>query len=405
MSTSMSTSMSNASIVWLVARREIVERLRQRVFLVSTLITIAVLSAIIVLPKLLDRPTEWVIGTTNPKAVRLAEATKQLLIAGEPKAKVTITKVSGSAGKAQLKQGKIDLLLAADESGKQPPTATVNRSLGDDKRALLSTAIQQQRIIDEAKRLRISPDDAFALLAPGELNINVLDPPDASKDSDRALAMGASILMFIQVMQFGMAVASGVVEEKASRVLELLLGRMNTRTLLTGKLLGIGAVGLLQTLIYVASALVLITVSGVAKLTGASWKLAALTLAWFVIGYLLFSGFYLIAGALAGRQEDLQSTTGLALLVSMAGYITSIFVMQSPDAGWARIASVIPFCAPLCQPLRFANGSSSVPEMLFAFGLCAVTIWFVIRIAARIYNRTVLMKTQTGLIKTLRQRA
>jgi ABC-2 type transport system permease protein len=396
--------MTNRSMVWLVARREIVERIRQRVFVVSTLITIAIICAIVLLPKLLDRPTEWAIGVTNPKAQRLAEATKQLLVAGEPKAKVTITSVSERSGKAEIKSGNIDVLLAADPAGKQPLVATVNRGLGDDKRALLSTAIQQQRVIDEAKRLGISSDDAFSLLAPGELNINVLDPPDPSKDSDRALAMGASILMFVQVMQFGMAVAGGVVEEKSSRVLELLLGRMNTRTLLTGKLLGIGAVGLLQMVAYVASALILVTVAGVAKLTGASWKLAALTLIWFVVGYLLFSGFYLIAGALAGRQEDLQSTTGLALLVSMAGYITSIFVMQSPDAGWARIASVIPFCAPMSQPLRFANGSSSLLEMLFAFGLCALTIWLVIRVAARIYNRTVLMKTQTGLIKTLRQR-
>jgi ABC-2 type transport system permease protein len=403
--TGMSThTMSNRSLIWLVARREIVERLRQRVFIISTVITIAIIAAVAVVPKLLDRPTQWSIGVTGPKATRLAEATKQLLIAGEPKATVTIATVTDVVGRKKLKAGSLDVVLSTDPQGKLPTTATVNRSLSDAKRALLSGAIQQQRIIDEAKRLGISREEAFALLAPGELNVSVLDPPDAAKDSDRALAMGAAILMFLQVMQFGMAIASGVVEEKSSRVLELLLGRVSTRTLLTGKLLGIGAVGLIQMLAYVTSTLIILKVSGVATLTGASWKLAALTLMWFVVGYLLFSGFYLIAGALAGRQEDLQSTTGLALLVSMVGYITSIFVMQSPDASWAGIASVIPFCAPMSQPLRFANGSSSVLEMVFALGLSAVSIWLVIRLAAKIYNRTVLMKTQTGLIKTLRQR-
>jgi ABC-2 type transport system permease protein len=393
----------NRGHVMLVMRREITERARQRVFLVSTLITVVFIIGAVAAPKLLSSPTKWSIGATDQKAMRLAESAKQQLLAAEPDATVTIRSVKPDAGREQIAQGSLDVLLAAPID--KAPTATVDRSLSDTKRALLSTAIQQQRIIDEAQRLGISSQDAFALLAPGELNVDVLDPPDPSKDSDRALAFAAAVMMFFQVMQFGMAVASGVVEEKSSRVLELLLGRMSSRTLLTGKLGGIGLVGLAQTLVFVVAGLVAVKLTGAAKLTSASWSLGALTVAWFVVGYLLFSGLFLIAGALAGRQEDLQSTTGLALVVSLAAYLASVFISGSPDAGWARIASVIPFCAPMSQPLRFADGSSSWPEMLFAFGLCAVTIWLLIRFAARIYNRTVLMKTQTSLFKTVRQRA
>jgi ABC-2 type transport system permease protein len=393
---------STRTKVRLVMRREIVERTRQRVFLVSSFITLALIIAAVLVPTLLDRPTYWTIGVADQKAGRLAEAAKQLLLSAEPDAHVSISTVTGKVGRRRVADGTLDVLLATTET--DAPTATVNRSLTDTKRALLSSAIQQQRIIDEAQRLGISTDDAFALLAPGELNIDVLDPPDPAKDTDRALAFAAAVLMFFQVMQFGMAVATGVVEEKSSRVLELLLGRMNSRTLLTGKLLGIGLVGLCQTLVFVVVGLLTVKASGVATLTGASLGLAVLTVAWFAIGYLLFSGLFLIAGALAGRQEDLQSTTGLAVVVSMTAYLSSIFISSSPDAGWARIASVVPFCAPMSQPLRFADGSSSWPEMLFAFGLCAVTIWLLIRFAARIYDRTVLMKTQTSLWKTVRNR-
>jgi ABC-2 type transport system permease protein len=393
----------NRGHVMLVLRREITERARQRVFLVSTLITVVFIVGAVAAPKLLSSPTKWSIGATDQKSLRLAESAKQQLLTAEPDATVTIRSVKPDAGRNQVTDGSLDVLLTAPLD--KAPTATVDRSLSDTKRALLSTAIQQQRIIDEAQRLGISSQDAFALLAPGELNVDVLDPPDPSKDSDRALAFAAAVMMFFQVMQFGMAVASGVVEEKSSRVLELLLGRMSSRTLLTGKLGGIGLVGLAQTLVFVVAGLVAVKLTGAAKLTTASWSLGVLTVAWFVVGYLLFSGLFLIAGALAGRQEDLQSTTGLALVVSLAAYLASVFISGSPDAGWARIASVIPFCAPMSQPLRFADGSSSWPEMLFAFGLCAVTIWLLIRFAARIYNRTVLMKTQTSLFKTVRQRA
>jgi ABC-2 type transport system permease protein len=405
----MSTSIENSgrnearARIWLVARREIVERTRQRAFIVSTLITVVLIAAGILAPKLLDRPSSWSIGVTDPKATKLAETAKQLFLASDPDATVTISTVSAEKGRAGVKGGELDVLVSAEP--KAVPVAIVNRRLSDTKRAVLSTAIQQQRVLDESQRLGISSADAFALLAPGELTVDVLDPPDTRKDGDRALAFAAAILLFIQVMQFGMAVATGVVEEKSSRVLELLLGRMSTRQLLTGKLLGIGAIGLAQTLLFVGIGLILIRVSGVITPSGTSWVLGLLTIAWFLAGYLLFSGLYLIAGALAGRQEDLQSTTGIAMIFSMAGYLASIFVSGSPDASWAQIVSLIPFCAPMSQPLRFVDGASRWPEMLLAFGLTAITIWLLIRFAARIYNRTVLMKTQTSLWKTLRQRS
>jgi ABC-2 type transport system permease protein len=395
--------MTSAQMIVLVAKREIVERLRTRVFLVSTLLTLAFIAASIVLPQLFDRPTSWSIGTADARSARVAETAKQLLLAAEPDAKVSIVVVSQAEARSRVNNGDLDVVLLA--SGTGAPSAIVQRQLSDFKRSLLAGAIQQQRVIDQAASLGISEAQAFSLLAPGELELDILDPPDPARESDRSLAVGGALLLFVMVMQYGMAIASGVVEEKSSRVLELLLGRMSTRSLLTGKLLGIGLLGLGQMLLFTVFGVGLASVVGTVTLHLSSIALIGLTVLWFVLGYLVFAGLYLIAGALAGRQEDLQSTTGIPLVVSMASYFTAIAAMPSPDAPWVSFAAVVPFSASLLQPVRFADGSLSVLEGLFGIGLAVLAIRVLIAIAARIYNRTILMRTQTSIWKLFRSRA
>jgi ABC-2 type transport system permease protein len=394
--------MTSAQMIYLVARREVVERLRTRLFKVSTLLTLAFIAAAIVLPKVLDRPTTWNIGVTDIRASRVAETAKQLLLTSEPDAKVTIVELSEAQARKQVSVGDLDVVLSAVDS--KAPTAIVRRQLSDFKRSLLAGAIQQRRIIDQAASLGITEQQAFSLIAPGELELAILDPPDPDRDSDRSLALGGAILLFIMVMQFGMAIASGVVEEKSSRVLELLLGRMTTRTLLTGKLLGIGSLGLGQMLLFTVFGVGLSGAVGSVTLRASSIALVALTMLWFVLGYLVFAGLYLIAGSLAGRQEDLQSTTGIPIVISMASYFTAIAALPSPDAAWVPLAAVAPFTAPLLQPSRFADGSLSFLEGLFGVGIAVLTIRLLIGVAAKVYNRTVLMRTQTSMWRLFRSR-
>jgi ABC-2 type transport system permease protein len=394
--------MTSFQLIKLVMRREIVERLRQRVFLVSTLITLLLIVGGTVIPSFFDKPSKTTLGVTDAGAQALADTTKQLILASDPEGTVTIKKVTEADGRLAVKDGDIDTLLSTSENG--PPLVIVNRRLGDDRRAIISGAIQQQRIVRESQRLGITDEDARSLLAPGELTVEVLDPPDPTKDGDRALAFAGSIFLFMQLLQFGMAISSGVVEEKSSRVQELLLGRMKPRTLLAGKLLGIGLVGFAQLVVFAVLALTMVKLTSIVTLSGASWKVVAQTLLWFIVGYASFSGLYLIAGALAGRQEDLQSTTGLALIVAMGSYFASIFAAGSPDAVWARILSVLPFSGPLIQPVRFAEGEGSVLDALFAIGLSALAIWGLVRLGEVVYKRTMLSQTQTSLWKVLRSR-
>jgi ABC-2 type transport system permease protein len=389
--------------VLLVARREIIERVRQRAFVIATLVFLAIIVAIAVLPKVLDSPTEWNIGTVDKRSKGIAELAKSIIIRSEEDAKITIKSIASEAeGKQLVRDGKISALLIAN--GDSDPTVFVNRRLGDAKRAVLDAAIQRDRVIQRADRLGIPQDKALELAAPGAFAITALDPPDEKREGDTNLARAAAVILFFQVIQFGNMLALGVVEEKQSRVLEVLLGRTRARTLLTGKLLGIGAVGLGQTLLYTAVGLTAASASGLLELSGASFAVTAMILFWFVLGFALFSALFVIAGALAGRQEDLQNTAGLPMVISMGSYFATTALMGSPESTGATIASYIPSVAPLLMPVRFASGDAPAWQVLIAIIVTVVFIALALRFSAAIYLRTVLMNTRQTLFSLFRKR-
>jgi ABC-2 type transport system permease protein len=397
------TSMSVRRQVFLVARREIIERVRQRAFVISTMVFLAIIIAIAVLPKLLDSPTEWSIGTVDKRSKDIAELAKTIIIRSEKDAKITIKAPTSEAeGLKLLRDGKIGALLTA--KGDSDPTVFVNRSLGDQKQAVLDAAIQRDRIIQRADRLGIPEDKALELAAPGTFAIKALDPPDDKREGDTNLARIAAIILFFQVIQFGNMIALGVVEEKQSRVLEVLLGRMRARTLLTGKLLGIGAVGLGQTLLYTGVGLVAASMSGALKISGGSIAVTAMILFWFLLGFALFSALFIIAGALAGRQEDLQNTAGLPMVISMGSYFATTALMSSPESAGASIASFVPSVAPLLMPIRFASGDAPLWQVIVSAALTFGFIALALRFSAKVYLRTVLLNTRQTLFSLFRRK-
>jgi ABC-2 type transport system permease protein len=386
--------------VSLVARREMRERTRQRSFAISTVISLLILVGLAVLPKLLDRPTKWKLGGTDAQALGIAETARDLLVASEPDARVTIVPFdTEAAGRQAIRSGKISTLII----GRTPePILVVDRRVGDQQRAIFDAAIQRQRITAEAARLGITDADALALAAPGRFTIDAINPPDKRREGDLNIARAAGIIMFMQVLQFGMAVATGVIEEKSSRVLELLLGRMRPSALLTGKLLGIGAVGLGQTALFIAVGLSTVAITGTVTLTGTSLGLGIALLGWFLLGYGLYSALFLMAGAVAGRQEDLQNTSGPAMTVAMLSYFGSVISASAPESAGSRIVSLIPFAAPMAMPVRMASGDATIVEVLFAVVVTAATVVGLVVVASRVYERTTLATTQQGLFRVLR---
>jgi ABC-2 type transport system permease protein len=178
------------------------------------------------------------------------------------------------------------------------------------------------------------------------------------------------VLLYLSVGVYGAAVASGVAQEKMTRVAEALLATVRPSHLLAGKVGGIGVCGAAQLAIAVIAGLLTNATVQSAVIPSTVWVLLPAILLWFVLGY-AFYAFAYAAGALVGRQEELTQAT-----------------LASPEAWWLRELSVLPPLAPILMPARLARGTVAGWEMAVAVLLTLAGVYGTARLAARIYAPT-----------------
>lgn len=233
--------------------------------------------------------------------------------------------------------------------------------------------------------------EVLDLLAPSALEL--LDPPDVDRDRRVGFAGVGTILLFMQLIGFCYWVAAGVVEEKSSRIIEILLVKVRPRQLMAGKVLGIGLLGIGQLLCFLVAGLVAFTLADRFPVPSGVWPLAGVLLVAFGAGYLLYAALFTIAGALAARTDDLQATSMPFTLVITGAYLGAIATLTDPAGGLARVLSMVPFSAPLVMPVRIAHGSVAVWEVLGSLVLCVATAAGLIVVAERVF-RGGIMRTQ-----------
>jgi ABC-2 type transport system permease protein len=201
----------------------------------------------------------------------------------------------------------------------------------------------------------------------------------------------AGVLLFISLQTFGGYVLTGVVEEKSTAVVELLLVRARADQLLAGKVLGIGAAAMVQLVAALSAALVSLGISG-REVPGEVWTAIPMTLVWFLGGFALYSTLFALAGSLVSRQEDAQAASAPILTILVAAYFLIFAFGYSPDSTASRILSLIPPIAPLLMPMRIAAGAASAPEVVLALALLVATTFLVWKAAGRIYEQVLLRR-------------
>jgi ABC-2 type transport system permease protein len=241
---------------------------------------------------------------------------------------------------------------------------------------------------------------ADAVLRPSPLPV---EETGGGEDASRALASIALLLLYGQLITYGYWVAAGVVEEKASRVVELLLAAVRPRELLAGKILGIGVVALAQLLLVAGLALVLAVATDQLELGDGAARALLLTLAWFLVGYAFYATAFAMAGALVPRQEEIQNVTTPLVLLLVGTFVLAFPVAEDPGSTLARVLSFVPPSAPMVMPVRLIAGDVGVPEVLLSLAACLAGIAAVMLLAARVYGRAVLRTgSRVGLAAVLR---
>ncbi|WP_203336241.1 ABC transporter permease [Nocardioides limicola] len=392
---------SGSGAVALVASREIRTRITSKTYLLSLAAVVVAIVAGGVLMRVLgdDDPTR--IGFHSPvsglagEVALLAEATE---VAVE-----TTTWDDLDRAEQMLSDGEIDVLVALTDGGWE---LVVERTLPPEVEWMFFTLSQQHALADELLDVGVDAQQLLAVMAQAQPEVRTLDA-DAEVDGGRMIAgYLVGILIFIALMTTGQMVAVGVVEEKTSRVVELLLATVRPWQLLAGKVIGIGVIGLVQVVAIIGAGVA--TALALGLLGDTSMRLGSValwSLGWFLIGYVSYAVVLAGLGALVSRQEEVSGVIGPVTMLMVLPYMAGIMVAPwEPGSSLVVALSWIPLCAPFVMPMRMAFGSPEMWEVWGAAGVSLALLPVLIWLAARMYSGAVLSTgARVGILQSLRR--
>ena len=373
--------MTRTQVVRLVATRELKERIGSKAFLVSTGVSLAIILTIAILPGLLrdDGPTTYQVGVFGERSGQLAARLPSVTaLAGDDDVRVNVRRLADAEEAGRLVgAGELD---AAVGDGRVVVEAELEDRLG----FLVQEANRQVETEAALAGAGVDGDLARRVLEPEPLEVAPLDPPEEESDRE-ALVFFGTMILYGQLLGFGYWVASGVVEEKSSRVVEILLAKAPAAQLLAGKIVGIGVLGLVQLVGFVVLGLVVASASGSVDLPPETVTVALQVVAWFVLGFAFYSCLFAMGGALASRAEELQSTTSPLSMLAVGSFFAAAFAGGDPDGTVARVATFLPPSAPLVLPVRVAAGEVGVGTVILSVAIVLASIVAVVALAARVY--------------------
>jgi ABC-2 type transport system permease protein len=372
----------------LVARREIRERVRGRVFRVVTVVLMVVVAAAVVIPTIHSGSAKslrvGVVGGSASLETELRNLAKSIGVAVE-----LVSEPDLSQAQAALDAGQLDVVLdgTARILVKDPISASDTSALARYVRAVSVTLGAQQAIA----KAGLTSEQAATIAGAKPLPIDSIHPAKQARTTAEATALLGVILIFIALTQYLTWTLMGVMEEKASRVVEVLLATVRPIQLLAGKVIGIGAVALAQAIALAAIALVLAVAVGSSLVHGAAPLVLAATLVWFVLGYAFYSWVYAAAGSLAERQDQVQSLVLPLSTPLIFGYIVSLIGVRSghPSA-LVKVLAYLPPTAPFAMPTLVGFGEAAWWQFLLSVVVSVLCTVLVARLAARVYRTAVL---------------
>lgn len=428
--------MRNTTIVntWLIIKREYLERVRQRSFLVLTLLLPAIMAGAIIIPTKLssmksDKTQRLVVVTSTPQ---FGEIVRQQLVAS---ANPNDEKATNNAGKDnkddtdadsddkssrnyavevdsdtsetertalrnRVNAGDIDgfLWLSDDAIAARKVTYYGREPAGLLEKSWVSDKLDHAILLQELSQRGVTGSQAEALLKPVKLETVHLEAGRETKANDKGMfyaVFAMVMLLYTAVIFYGVSVMRAVLEEKNSRVMEVLLSSATSTELMAGKLIGVGAVGLTQIGIWIVMAAVYAFPALAASVSMGEIQIPPLTLAafalFFLLGYLLFSSVYAAIGAVITSEQEGQQLQFIIVLPLIISVFMMGPVMRAPDSPVAVWTSMIPVFSPVLMYLRIAVQPPPVWQIALSLFLLVATIAGFLILCARIYRIGILM--------------
>jgi ABC-2 type transport system permease protein len=404
--------------VMIIARREYGELVRGRLFKVSTLILVTLVLFVAMLPiavRLFQREQNTVVGVvaSDPElSERSMSVLRDLLADSGDRTYRLIPLSNAEAAVEAVGDRELDAAIVAIRrpTGGLEFGFHLGETMGQQEIQQLSYAVLGVALLDYSAKNAVTgfelPEvEIFRALGGGRGGGGAFDPAVFAS----RLIVGAvfGFLIFLSIVIYGMWVAQGVVAEKMSRVMELLISAASARQLVVGKAIGIGLAGATQTLLVLVPALAALAIEDVlarqilGQSVGIASSLSAISpglllafATYYLLGFALYALVYAAAGSLLSRAEDLQIIALPLSIIAIVGYGQGILALTGGITGFIRFASYVPFWSPFVMITRLAVGRVEAWEIVLSLGLLVATIVIVGVVAIRIYAAGVLLYGQ-----------
>ena len=206
-----------------------------------------------------------------------------------------------------------------------------------------------------------------------------------------------SLVLFYAIYFCAYQVSNSITTEKTSKIMETLVTSTSPRTIVLGKTIGIGVVGLLQVIAIVAVALICAyaclpegMLSSALDLSQITPTLGILTVVYFILGYATYALLYALTGSTVSKPEDVQSANGPVAIISIIGFYLAYFTMMNPTSDLNVFASIFPFSAPFCMPFRVMMGIATPGQIAISIIVLLLTIVIVASVSIKIYSNAIL---------------
>ncbi len=434
--------MSDLRATWVVARRELLERVRTKLFVVATLLGPVFMIAMLVVPAMIaasstagnkvdiiDRTNilgvplqkvletyEWnvtVVPNASPIELELEKIRKgqingfivipeNALETGAERAERLVARLRTTTARLAASEVTLEQAFAGYAEGEIVYRGDNASSQGISLRVkgAISSTVQLARGL----RANIPETKVVEILTPA--NISTLHTTGETEGSS---GMGAfliayilAIILYMVITLYGVAVMRSVVTEKTSRVMEMMVAAVRPRALMAGKILGVGGAGIIQVSIWLAMGAAMLAYreeliglfggkGGGGALPPLAFAEVAVVLLYFVLGFFFYSAMYAAVGAMVSSEQDTQQVQMPVTMLMVVGVLCLQVVSNAPRGSAATIMSNVPLWSPMLMPMRYVLGGATLGEVAISLAILVVSTLLVVRAAAKIYRVGVLM--------------
>lgn len=254
----------------------------------------------------------------------------------------------------------------------------------------------------QISKLNLSPEE-LASITPN-FDFKLTQTEEKEVEGNPVVMMLLSIVLFYAIYFCAYQVSSSITTEKTSKIIETLVTSTKPSTIVLGKTIGIGIVGLLQILAMIIVAIISNNVfleegmlNEIISLENMTPFLLIITIIYFLLGYFTYALLYALTGSTVSKPEDIQSANGPVALLAVVGFYLAYFTMMNPTSSLNSFAALFPISSPFCMPLRVMMGIASTTDVILSIAILIATIFIIAKVSIKIYSNAILNYGKSGV--------